>query len=184
MMTSLVLILAVLFGDGEMESSVRVNPKTPSSGTIIKVIDRDAYILSTGHMKTREDIIVQVFYMDGVRLEKPANLQGTIVFLVENNEKGADFSIIKVELPERKSVSYTPLAAKGVKLRKDQTYRAIGCGMGSEPKDYQVVFLKEWKGSLVTAKEPAPGASGGGLFRAGKLLGVCWGSYYQGKELY
>lgn len=163
--------------DAEMEASVRVNPKAPSSGTVVKVVDENAYVISTGHMSIREDVKVEFFYMNGKKLATPTVLQGKVLLLVENNERGVDFSLIVVKLPDRTAPTAVQLADNRGNLKPGLTYRAVGCKMGKEPSEYNVVYEKEVNGSIITSKdEVQAGASGGGMFRSGKLYGVAWGS--------
>lgn len=165
--------------DLELQSSVRVGN---ASGTVIKVSDGFAYILTTGHLEKRQDVKVEFFYMDGDKLEKPMVLSGRIILLLENNEKGVDFSIVKIELPKRSRPSCIPLASKEVRCRKNQNYRVIG--FCKEPCEFELTYLGERDGSLITTKDkPTPGCSGGGLFRGGKLLGVCWGTNHKESEI-
>jgi hypothetical protein len=172
------LLLSMVLGssDVELQASVRIAcPKSPTSGTVVKVIDGEAYILASGQLDKRDSLDVEFFYMDGSKLDKSLILPGRSVLMVENNKKGVDFAVIKVKLPTRSRCYYIPLAAEKVRCREGQEYRAVGCKNGKEPTFMDVLFTSEKNGSLQTKTQMDFGCSGGGMFRGGKLLGVCWG---------
>lgn len=190
-MNAILIVLVLLFAgdsqDPELQASVRVTlirstAKSVVSGTVIKVIDRDAYVLTTAQINRWQSAKIEFFYMDGDGLPKPSMKDGRIILLVENRQKGIDFAVIKVDLANRERPTYIPLADKKVRCREGQDYRAIGCSNGKEPTEHDVAYLKERDGSLVT--KSVFGCFGGGMFRGGKLLGVCWGSSKDKEDLF
>jgi hypothetical protein len=176
-----ILLVAFLFVQPttplpEFQASVRLNYPYASSGTVFKVTPNDkgytSYILSTGHMKKREDPQIEFFFMDGEKLEKPFIVKGNIIFLVENSFKGCDFSVI--EVTTKNKPAFIPLAKKDAK-EKDKCL-SIGCDLATVPKCYSCTVLNLGKHDYILENDsPKAGRSGGGLFLNHEIVGVCWG---------
>lgn len=167
----------------EFQASVRVNYPYASSGTVFKVTPNDkgytSYILSTGHMKKREDPQIEFFFMDGEKLDEPLVVKGNIIFLVENSFKGCDFSVIEVRTKGKPA--FIPIAKKDAK-EKDKCL-SIGCDSASVPKCYSCTVLNLEKLDYILENDsPKAGRSGGGLFLKHEIVGVCWGCRTWGNE--
>lgn len=179
------MLLAIVFeidSYATLQASVRVNgPEFASTGTIIACQDGYSYVLSTGHMGKRTDPTVEVFYANGSRLSKAVELKAQIILLVDNHEKGIDFSILKFEIPQDFKLRSIPLAERVI---FDKLSVSVGCDMGQAPKAYCVLplnwhnrkrdfWLKCNPGETIRA-----GRSGGGVFHGRKLIGVLWGCWH------
>lgn len=174
-----------------IHAAVRVNGTNSSCGTVVKIEDEGdtctAYVLTTGHMQKRQEVKVEVFYRGGKKLEKAEEYTGELVCLVENNKRGIDFSVVKVEL-KGKAKEYTACRiAKDVPFNKEIV--SIGCDKGIEPKQYKVTATR-WRLKdrdvwvrHQTDEASNAGRSGGGLFHNGELVGVYWGSYTHSGEI-
>jgi hypothetical protein len=167
----------------DFQASVRVNYPFASSGTVFKVIPNDkgytSYILSTGHMKKREEPEIEFFFMDGEKLEKSLKVKGNILFLVENSEKGVDFSLI--EVTTKGKPSFVPIAKKDAK--KGDKCLSVGCDNASKPKCYSCTILSLGKRDYILENDsPRAGRSGGGLFLNHEIVGVCWGAQIWGNK--
>jgi len=168
-----------------VEVAVRVNPKSPSCGTIIKVVREDkvskVYILSSGHISERNEPEVEIFYSAGKRLKTPIKAKGHVLMLVENNEKsGVDFSLIVIEVGERK-IPCLPIAPDDYDMKWAKPYHSVGCDKGVEPKLFSVKpkepAKKHTRLDFTAEGESSGGRSGGGLFTPDHryLVGGHWG---------
>ncbi len=171
-----------------LSASVKVNPHNPSSGTIVKSVKLGEgeylnYILSTGHMQTRENIAAVFYYQNDEKLDLPIRVEGgQIVLLIENGlSMGVDFSIVKITTAF--PVNAATIAPPTYQLKGGLRCVSIGCDLGSDPSIYESEVIGlcpiepkgkrldwEWK-----RDHPKAGRSGGGIFVQKTLVGVCWG---------
>ena len=177
----LLLLQPVAQPTTEFQASVRVNYPYASSGTVFKVTKNDSgytsYILSTGHMKKREDPEIEFFFIDGT--EKHVKAKGNILFLVENSDKGIDFCLIEVITKQKPA--FVPIAKKDAK-EKDKCV-SIGCDLATKPKVYSASILNLEKTQYMLENAPLnAGRSGGGLFLNNEIVGVCWGCQTYGDQ--
>jgi hypothetical protein len=163
-----------------LEASVRVNPKSPSSGTVVKVESArkgqyKVWILSTGHFENKVGAKsdVEFFYMGGKKLDKPLIVTGTVRYKIEENmDKGVDFSVIEVLMD--KAPAFVSISKSGPPKKAEVI--SCGCDLGSNPKAY-TLQLEGYRTTDYKSKRNGPkaGRSGGGLFYEGELVGICWG---------
>jgi hypothetical protein len=162
-----------------LEVSVRVNEENASCGTIIKSEKSNLWIISTGHMATRNEPVVEVFYANGKKLKTPLKGKGKIVLRVENNlGHGIDFSLIQLNLGDYDHTMFKSVPL-GIAL-KDQKCISVGCDLAIPPTEFtaKVLEIRSDRGDIFTlAEKPTYGGrSGGGLFHDGKLIAVSWGA--------
>lgn len=172
-----------------LSCSVRVNHRMhhASCGVIVGAHKGKDFteitVISTGHMCDRVAPELEIFYLDGKRLDKPIFVKGHILFLVENGfDKGTDFCVIRATVNTKKTVAHIPLAPYAHKIKKNEKVLSVGCDMGIEPKlfyDMQMEGYRHKRGDLFLRGESQVGRSGGGLFTldGSMVVGVCWGGY-------
>ncbi|MCA9180369.1 MAG: trypsin-like peptidase domain-containing protein [Planctomycetales bacterium] len=143
------------------------------TGTIIDVHDREALVLTCGHlfrnMTPGSQLTVDLFQPDGQQMNLPAQL---IDFQAEDE----DIGLISFTTPVAiEPVEVLPL---GSKPTIGMHAFSFGCDHGADPtrRDTQIKNINRYIGAenIEIYGAPAVGRSGGGLFDdQGRLLGVC-----------
>ena len=158
-------------------ASVRIkvddaNGHSFGTGTIIDVHDRDALVLTCGHIfrtsRGQGKIHVDVF-VDG----KPQTLTGELIAF-EADRQDIGLISIKPSFP----VTAAPIATSAARPTVGDTVFTIGCDHGADPslQSSRITAINRYVGpaNIEVAGQPVNGRSGGGLFAAdGRLIGVC-----------
>lgn len=159
-----------------MAASVRLKVADPDghstgSGTVIDAREREALILTCGHIfrdsKGRGRVTVDFF---GPGAEQ--GLEGTVI----GYDLKSDIGLVSVATPRR--MPSVRLASPTLALQPGDAVFSIGCPRGADPElaRTKVNSLNKYLGppNVQVAGMPIQGRSGGGLFTTeGDVIGVC-----------
>ena len=141
------------------------------TGTIVDVHDRDALILTCGHIFRDSD------GKGAIRVEFLGPHAGTAVsgqLLRFDLDRDLALVAIRIDLPIRPM----RVAPPDARVRVGQSMFSVGCNSGEDPTvmvgELKAINKYQGPNNLVVSGQPVLGRSGGGLFtRDGQLVGVC-----------
>lgn len=162
-------------------ATVRIKVEEPQStaygtGTIIDVHDREALVLTCGHlfrdMEAGSRLSVDLFA--GTPNEVSVTAQ-----LIDFRAEDEDIGLISFVLPV--PIDAVELLPRGQQLRVGEEAFSFGCDHGQPPtrRDTTIRHINRFLGAanVEIAGAPVVGRSGGGLFDVqGRLIGVCNGA--------
>lgn len=156
------------------------------SGTIVYYNPDDgwAYVQSCGHLWNgsmsaeegkRKNVRCKVitWYHNDTKLEQPKEYPAEVLFY--SNPAPNDCSLLRFK-PDWVP-NYIPIAPADFVFREGMRLHSCGCDGGRECAHYDVKYIGERGGDVVTTENsPRPGRSGGGLMTDENYVGICWGT--------
>lgn len=156
------------------------------SGTIVYYNPDDgwAYIQSCGHLwngsmsaeegkRRRVTCKVITWYHNDVKLSQPKEYPAEVLYY--SNPAPNDVSLLRFK-PDWVP-NYVPIAPKDFSFQENMRLRSCGCDGGREVAHYDVRYIGQRGGDIVTTENsPRPGRSGGGLMTDEFYVGICWGT--------